>query len=1194
MAKREFTPMQRLAIDTRDKTLLVSAAAGSGKTATLTERIIASLLDEKDPKDISSLLVVTFTNAAAGELRERIGAALSSAIRSGNTSLTSQLHLLPAASICTIDSFCAALLRENAERVGISPNFRIADEAEAELLLLSVLEDLVNSIYDGERPDIATAEQFSELTFALTDTKNPSGIYEVFEFIYEKLVSTEDGVKSLIPLINIYKNEADMPPHERKYGKYIMDRVKLFAEHYIAVLSDITASCRYISTQPKLLALCEGDLEFLRRLSGADTYLGAQGILSTAKFPSKPILKDPDADLADPYFAARDKMKAEARTLCERFFAYTEQMWCELYRGLYEKLGVFYRFLNAFDEAYAIEKKKRGICRYSDIERYAYECLWQDGKLTDVALALKDRYTAVYIDEYQDVNNLQNKIFEAIARPDNRFMVGDIKQSIYGFRSARPEIFAGMRADFPPIDSAADSAAASIFMSQNFRSDRGIIDFTNAVFDKAFSVFGASIGYESADRLTYSKVSVDGGFTPTVTVFDKNESDAVDDGEVGGRLEPKYVASKINELLSGDTLADGSPIKPSDIAIIMRSVRGRAEAYKEALDSLSIPSQIVEDKNFFLNAEVLLALCLLNSIDNPRRDIYLAGLMRSPIFAFSADELVKIKRTGNAHTLYESLKNYLEQNPDYKKGADFLERLNGYRDIAEGINVHSLIAKLYRESALLSLAGASGRENLILLYDMARRYEGSEFKGLHSFISYINNVINKQTRFDDSKSKEEGDAVKIVTVHGSKGLEYPIVFFADTGKKISDKDSRTRAVYLEEFGLAMYLRSSDGLALVENPVREVINAESAKKNFDEELRVLYVALTRARERLYITGERSRKREDFDADVEFTQRRLGEYSREHIKSHLSLMLACGIEYADGELVDENAPQKREESKEEFTNKAESTAGDVSSDELYREFVKRFSFVYKDKYLTQVPEKLSVSSLYPEVLDGNSDTAAQLPSADSEADRPRKKSIVPSFIGGRSRAELSALSGIATHLFMQFCDIERLLCLGGEQELSRLISEEFISPADAELVRLDEIEAFRRSELIGRMSRAKKLWRELRFNIRLPAEAFSRDAERIEAISGKTILVQGVIDCVIENADGTLVVIDYKTDRLSPEQLSDRALAAGMLSERHSLQLSYYNEAVRRMFGKSPSAVQIYSLHLGDVVDVQMPTATEQKA
>ena len=1183
MARREFTKEQRLAIDTRNKTLLVSAAAGSGKTATLTERIIASLLDKENPTDITSILVVTFTNAAAGELRERIAAALTGAIRDGNTELSRQLYLLPTASISTIDSFCADVLRQNAERVGISPSFRIADEAESQLLLLSVLEGLVEAIYRGERLDVATPEDFAELAAALTDTKNPAGLYEVFQFVYEKLITSEDGVKSLFPLINVYKNEQSLPPEERLYGKYIMEYLQSFAQHYHRIFTDIFETCSDFRAEEKLSEFVLSDLEFLKSLSREKTYCGARVILSEHKFPPKPRLKNEEPRLLPPYLAAREKMKEETDSILERFFSYTAGEWETLYRGLYEKLDVFYKFLSAFDEAFAEEKRRRGICRYSDVERYAYECLWQGGERTDVALSLMDKYDAIYIDEYQDVNSLQDKIFEAISRPNNRFMVGDIKQSIYGFRSARPEIFAKMKADFPETDGSS-SAVGSIFMSKNFRSDKGIIDFTNAVFDKAFGTFGESIGYTDADRLTFAKTAPSGNFAPVLTVYGGEEESADQYGEddENGKIEPQRIAEKISELIERGRLADGTAVKPSDIAIILRSVRGNGNMYKEALARVGVPAQVVESKSFFLNAEVLLALCLLNSIDNPRRDIYLAGLMRSPIFAFSADELVKIRKLSSGRTLYESLKNYTEEHPEFEKGTAFLSTLNGWRKCCEGINVHTLIAKLYNETSLLSLAARNGgKENLIFLYDLARRFEGSNFKGLYGFINYINNVINKQARFDDGAAEINEDAVKIVTVHGSKGLEYPIVFFAGTGHSISDKDAKNRVAYVENFGISMYLRSSCGLALVKNPVREVINAEAARKNFEEELRVLYVALTRAREELYVSGERSSKKSSYDAQIELWKMGLDKYSAHHLKSHLAIMLSAGIPFVDGgsntdaEIAsDASAPEPEAKP---------TLAADGFSDSFYETLVERFSFEYPDKHLTQIPAKLSVSSLYPAVLDGSEMTAAVLDLKTDEEDATPYEKIVPCFIGGRTRAEESALSGIATHLYLQFCDIGNLINTSASAELSRMLDEGFISEEDAKRVRLGEIEAFRASPFILRMKNAKKLWRELRFNIRLPAEDFTEDEKRKNAVSGKLILVQGVIDCIIENEDGTLSLIDYKTDRLSHEELRNKALAKAKLSRRYKSQLSYYKLAVERIFGKAPSSVEIYSLPLADTID-----------
>ena len=1183
MGKPSFTEAQKKAIYTTDKTLLVSAAAGSGKTATLTERIITSIVREENPISVTSLLVVTFTNAAAGELRERIAKALADAIseRPRDARLERELRLLPGASISTIDSFCTDVLRQNAERVGISPKFRVADEAEARLMLESLLEALIYALYNGERPEVASPEEFFELSEVLTDSKSTGKLYEIFELIYEKLTSTESGVDSLLPLVQIYEREADMPPEDSRYGKYIMDMLHSYAEHYIKIADRALDDFSVCAPEPKLLELVLRDKAGLEGLRDTMGYSEAKTRLEELTYLKKPRV-DSDAECIEEYFAARDDMKDEARLILSKFFSYSLAEWQELYKSLHKTFGVFYRVLKEFDTVFRAEKRRRGICQYSDIERYAYECLWDGDEPSEVAIALKEKYEAVYIDEYQDVNNLQNKIFEAISRPNNRFMVGDIKQSIYGFRSARPEIFAEMKSTYPPLDDAENSEAAALFMSKNFRSNRRVIDFINAVFDKAFGVFGESIGYVWEDRLEFGKGTGDGSPIPEVTVFDKAESVLEEDGEQT-RAEPIFVAEKIKELLSGELLDSGRPIRPSDIAIVLRSVRGRGSLYSEALSSLGIPSAVVESKSFFLNGEVLLVLCLLNSIDNPKRDVYLAGLMRSPLFSFTPDELLAMRRAGG-DTLYDSLVIYTEQNPDYTHGAEFLEKLNSYRRIAEGVSVHTLISRLYRELGLLSLAkSGEGRENLVLLYNYARRFEGTDYKGLYSFINYINTVINRGARFDDSHEEGDTDAVKIVTVHGSKGLEYPVVFYSDTGKSISNKDASGRVAYAEDFGIAAYLRSKDGTAIVKNPIKEVVNSYLSRKNFEEELRILYVALTRARERLYITGEASKERTAFLRSLRTEALALDGYSATRVRSHLATVLLAELdgiatvaESSQDSDVAENADGADEVSAVQLPDIPEEQIG-----ELRDELIRRFSFEYPGKFLTEVPEKLSVSALYPEVLDESDEHSMKLDTG--EVKRTDKS---PRFKEGLTGAELSARRGIATHQYLQFCDLEALSSRGAVQELSRMVKDGFLSKEDAELVRLEEIELFINSELYRRMRSAKKIWRELRFNIRLPASRFTASRQRSLALAEKTVLVQGVIDCVILGEDDEIYLIDYKTDRLSREELSDRRLAALSLSARHAEQLGYYYTATERMFSRPPKKTEVYSMHLGDTVEIEI--------
>ncbi len=1180
MAERRWTDEQLSAINTRDKTLLVSAAAGSGKTATLTERIIRSLTDPESPMDIDSILVVTFTNAAASELRAKISAALTDAVEKNpeDKHLKRQLYLLPSAKIRTIDSFCNELLRANSDRVGLPPVYRIADTAECELLAISIIEGLIEAVYNGELPEIATPEEFDRLCDCLTDTKRTEELAEVFRYIHLKCDSAEEGIDLLSGLIEKY-NCGGVPVEETTYGAYLMERYREMLAHYSAAAEKyILLFGRGGDGEKKYLGMVEADFDLLKRLLSLKTYEQAKdGIESFALVRKPTVRKDKTADM-ESYGVLRDMMKDDLEGM-KKYFVYTSEMWRDLFASLYRLLSALYRFEKKFDELFIEEKRRRGALSYADIERYTYKCLIKDGQPTDIALNVRGQFDAIYIDEYQDVNSLQNRIFEAISRPDNRFMVGDIKQSIYGFRSACPEIFADMKASFPRLDEASGECA-SIFMSRNFRCDKAIVDFVNNVFDRAFSLVGESIGYEEGDRLVYSKIQPFGEpeyFYPEVCMLDKT-----DDEEK--MHSARVVAKKISELLEKGRLSNGNPIRPSDIAIILRNAKDRDIKYAAALESYGIPVTISGAKDFFLSPEVLLALCLLNTIDNPRRDIYLAGLLCSPLFDFTADDLYLV-RGQEGESLYESLVNYVKCNSEFTKGVYFLKKLEYYRAIAEGVSVDTLIYKLYHETGLLALASRSGgEENLTLLYDYARSYEAGSFKGLYNFISFINNIIDKKTTFDDTRVGDSADAVKIVTSHASKGLEYPVVFLVECDGKIYNKDRNSRLAFSEDFGISFRLRTPSGLAVVNNPVQDIINHRIGRKLYEEELRVLYVALTRARERLYCVGICPvQDREKYELKMSVIRENLSEYSFRELSSYQDVILACEGRSAlsEDELVGCSLVDEVSSGDCENVDPVEVNA---TSEELKQTLIERFAFEYPTPHLTTLPEKMSVSDLSPSVLDGSDAECLRLDLTSEQTDDEEKKPVLPAFMVG-SDADESAKRGIATHLFMQFCDLEELKKKGARAELERLMECGFVSRQDGDRVRINEIEKFTRSRLFREMLSAKKIHRELRFNVRLPASAFTEDKEKQIALSDREILVQGVIDCIIEHQDGSIALCDYKTDRLTREELSNPALAEEKLREKHKLQLGLYSLAVEKIFGKKPKTLAVYSLPLGDTINIE---------
>lgn len=1200
--KKKFTEEQLSAIETRDKSLLVSAAAGSGKTATLTERIIRSLTDKDSPENISDMLIVTFTNSAVKDLRDKITAALKARISDGGDTavLEHQLYMLPSAKISTIDSFCNEIMKNCAERFGVSPRYRIADAAEVGILAHSVWTALINAAYNGELSVIISPKEFEELSSCLVGVKSDSDLENVLADLYEKSKSREEGVKIYGIFADRLKEYCLLPPEENPFGEYAMRMTRDAASHYKLVFSSLCASL-YETGDGKdaaYAATLESDTVLLSSIISAKRYSEMRALIGKT-FATMPSVSE-KSELQERTYTVRGLMKKALKKCHDDYFFYSAEEWrahlCEL-QSLVSRLAAF---IEQFDKIYFEEKRRRSILEYSDVERLTYLSLYEsDGSLSELAHSLREQYSSVYIDEYQDINALQNKIFKAVARENNSFAVGDIKQSIYGFRNARPDIFAEMKKSFPPLKSAAGSPYASVFMSRNFRCDRGIIDFVNKVFDKMFSLTADAIGYVPEDSLVFGKVSDPEApyRKPQIHLFAKSKSggDGEDgeDGEGGIEQAPVWIAKEIKRLINEERLDSGEPIRPSDIAIILRkdssSGEARSKVYASALESEGIRATVPENKSFFFNAEIQLVLCLLNSIDNPMKDIYLAGLMLSPLYSFTPDELYFAKKSGGS-TLWDSVRLYAASHRENVKFSSFISTLERYRAIAEGTKVDALIIRLYNETGLLALAAKNGvKENLMLLYDYARRFEVSSYEGLYSFISYINQVISSGKSFQTGSGGEDADAVRILTVHKSKGLEYPVVFLADADVNMaSQTEQRERIAYSDELGLAFRTRIPEGLALVESPIFNSIKSYNKERSVEEELRVYYVALTRARERLYVVGKADvATREEYEEKAAIGNLATTRYSLRELKSFIDILSICDTKENTVWHSEENAEPEQNECapvQSEVEATVPNEAKKIEKEPTAELLTKRFTFKYPNTLLTELPQKMSISKLSPTVLDDADDdvrlTLDSIPLAESGEE---KKRTLPEFIAGNPAYE-SARRGIATHNFLQFFDIEHFDLAGVDAELSRLVERGFISEKNAKRVRKSEIELFKSSRLFSDMKNARKLYREFRFGVMLPARHFTRDPEKQAAFGDKKILLQGVIDCIIEDGDGSLHLVDYKTDRLTRAELADKSLAQRTLAEKHELQLSYYALAVKEIFSKEPSTVRVYSLPLGDTVDV----------
>lgn len=1208
---REWTKEQQAAIDERDKTLLVSAAAGSGKTATLTERIIRTLTDPAGRGDISRMLVVTFTRSAAAELRNRLSRALRDAMAEGKgvRHLSRQLMLLPGARISTIDSFAAELVRKNAVRLGLSPAFRTADPPEALLLRHSVMNRLIEDCYEGyDDGDIGiSGDEFSALVDCLTGTRGDRKLGDLLLSLYQSTQGFVGREQQILCMAGKMREDAEknLPPEETLWGTYLLATLQSEGEGWQARLRHVAARAAADEGAAAYLPVLDEDREDLAALLAAIPrgYAAAREALGAFRKSRLPALRgEKKTPVAEEVAAERTQFFEKfRRPWLEHDLAYTAGEWHDLLPALAGVVGTVGAVLAAFSRRLTAEKRRRNLCEFDDITHGAL-CLLanQDGTPTPLAAEVGAAFDYIYVDEYQDVNEVQHRIFAAIARAGGRFMVGDVKQSIYSFRGAQPEIFVNLRRSLPPLSAADGESAATLSLSRNFRSAPPILDFVNLVYGGLMRAVGEGIGYQpEEDALVAGRTETGTPCRVTVAVFEKEKDGAAakapeeteekepeEDGwgeEVPDR-EARYVAAEIAALI-GTRGADGKVIRPSDIAILVRK-GGAGKRFAAALAARGIRADLPNREGFFVNPEVQLAISLLGVIDNPRRDVYLAGLLRSPLYGFSMDDLLRIRRAADADpdhrnaTLYEALCLYTEKDPAFFRGVRFLSDLRRFRAMAEGQPVDRLIRRLYRETGLLSLYGGEGGKNaaaqqgnLMLLYHYARQFEGSSFRGLYNFLSYVEEAIARGGGFgaDPHTVSEAADEVHIMTIHQSKGLEFPICFLSGAGTGINRQDQRGALLYDRTLGCGLKLRDESGFALIRNPVYYAVSRAIAARQSEEEMRVLYVALTRPRERLYVTATVS-DREKLLAECARRSAFFGAAEAYACRSHIEMILSvtAGNDSFDLLLPEGEAPMVPPAVQE-----TAAAAPAETTEELCDLLRARFSFVYPDRYLGDLPGKLSVSRLYPAVLDeGDGEIAATL------APEEEREATLPRFLGGEE--DSAARAGTATHLFLQFCDFGLLLRDGAERELARLRDAGFLTAEDAARVRLPEIAAFARSPLLAAMTEGEKLYRELRFHVRLPAEHFTSDPARQAALTGKTVLVQGVMDAVLLRPDGQIWLIDYKTDRLP----RDRAAAEAKLRARHTAQLSYYAAACREMFGRVPDRVLLYALALGDTVSLSV--------
>ena len=1159
MGKFQWNASQLEAIEYRGKNLLLSAAAGSGKTATLTERIIRMLRDPESDADISRMLIVTFTNDAASELKTRIAAALTEAIAENpaDKRLVRQLQGLEGAAISTTHSFLLNELRPYFVQLELPPDFSVCDEATVSAMKREIMLDCVNDFFDGVIP----CSDFHLLCDSLAGARDGENVDAALLSVWDDLVRL--GLEP--QFLRMYQPDSDF--FRSDSGKYVAVRMKKISDHYTNIFVSLALAMEEegVSSKNAPNALICADVAKELGVIAEGGYKNAREFIKNITLPKLlPVRSEDQSDCYDMFKEQKTRFKKDLDELSESYFALTPDELVDVKRQTYVLRKAVYTVIREFDRRFTEAKREKGYVDFNDIERLAVKLFCrEDGSPTEAALSTAKKYDYIFIDEYQDTNTHQDMIYTAISACGSRFMVGDVKQSVYRFRGACPEIFIKYRELYEK--SPEESGGKAIFMSENHRSDDTVIDFSNIVSDYMFRF--SETPFEEADKLVCAKENgADGKQTEICLVEDREDMESENN-------EAEYVAHRISSMVGVETLKNGSKVKAGDIAILLRTGKN-ASVYKAALEKRGIPVKNSAAESFFNYSEVLLLLDLLIAVDNPTNDIYLAGAMKSPIFGFTMDDLVTLRGREKTPLWYSVCKYGAEKDDALaNRLRAFVKRINGYREASRSMLCHKFLYMLITDTGFSALSDESGtgrlQKSIRKMYAHALSC-GSGGGRLHDFVVYLKALIEEK---DERESDANKDAVTIITIHRSKGLEYPVCFLCDTAREFNTMGFRKSAILDADFGLYAKLPDPSGLVSCDNPLRRATILGAKERNIEEEMRVLYVALTRPREKLIVTVKCENCDETLD---EYRLRRLygtTAYSVTGAKSFAPWIMDCAVAPIPDGLSRHVLTKCAEDySSLEVERNSEAEEDTFNYSEAEKLLAERFEYSYTRAHLSRIPAKISVSRLKKGVLDGEGEGESnwsELPEA-------------PVFIAGEKKATAAEM-GTATHTFLQFCDLDALES-DPEMELARLADKRYITLDTAKLVRMDEIETFIKSPVFRRMKSAKKMYREMRFNSMVDAYLFAENEilrEKLQA-DGTKICVQGVIDCLFIDENGKTVLLDYKTDRLSKEELEDRALAERKLISRHSEQLFAYKRICEKIVDMKIDELLIYSLALGDSI------------
>ncbi len=1166
-----FTQSQLSAIKERGSSLLVSAAAGSGKTRVLTERLMDYVTAPGSPCDIDSFLIITYTRSAAAELRSRIISELGkkAALAPLDKNLRRQQNLCYRAQIGTIHSFCTDVLRENCHKLGLSPAFRVMDEDRAGQMKQSVLERILEKRYES----IGSDDAFRLLADTVGAGRDDSRLARIILELYEKLRShpyPEEWAAQQKAMLGL---DGVTDAGETCWGGEILSSVRLSAlywsERMDSAVRDIYSADEKIikAYGDSFSATAEALRDFVRSLdSGWDSCQARLPI----PFPRLGQLRAyPDAQLAERVKAARLGCK-DASEGWSRALAGSSEKLIDDMRACAPAMGTLLDLASEFEKAFSAEKRRLNFLDFSDLEHLTMELLIDrdSGGPTDIALQLSKRYTEIMVDEYQDVNAVQEMIFTAVSRGGNNlFMVGDVKQSIYRFRLADISIFMDKYRRFAPVDSAvADGAGRKILLRENFRSRKCVLDAANHVFSNIMSPALGEMDYDEAAALKYGAVGYDisDDAPAELDIIDMSQSD---DEESPLKLEGEaaFVAGRIASMISaGAPVCENGVSRPcrySDFAILLRSPGTSGGTFHRVLESRGIPVQSGQGGGFFSSMEITVSLNMLAIIDNPHSDVSLISVLRSPAFGFTPDELSHIRACCKDGDFYAALT--AAAGSGMAKAGDFLSRLSALRLSAADLGVSELLWRIYEETGLFTLClamedGEARRSSLMQLFDYAREFENNENHGIFRFVAWLRRLAE---RGEEPPAAGYGDAVKIMSIHKSKGLEFPFVFLCDMSHRFNRSDTSMPVLIHPQLGLGP--KRTDLARGIEFPTlaRRAIESRMTSEMLSEEVRVLYVAMTRAKERLFMTCTWK----NASASIEKLRPALSSPIAPEILRAASsplrwlvsaAVLPGGDEFIKTEIISSASGAETVRPSEPEPEEQQPV------EEWFELLSRRLDFAYPYPNAELLPTKLTATGIKELAGSSTPPDAESVPLlAEPDGDDEFRRPCI-----GDNAPFTAAQRGTVTHAALQYMDLSKLSDIGSiRQQLQQMTAAGRLSADEATAVDVRALAAFGSSELCRRILHADEVRREFRFTLLVDAEDYFAGA------AGEQILMQGVVDCYIVE-DGQITVIDYKTDNISPRQIPGR-------TEHYAPQVRAYAKALERICSMPVRQCLLYFLRCG---------------